>query len=115
MKTNIEDEPFDEVIEGVLAKLGEQFNRTRHQVIAALLIDHIARQMAYLAVYPNDPVVFPEFAVGTSGPLENKELFEVLCEHYKTVLDAFKKEPGNLKAEDILKSTNIKPIIPSLN
>ena len=94
---NIRPELYDEVIEGVLEKMGEQFKRTRHQVIAALLTDHIARDMAYVAVYPGEEIIQPAL----NSILEDKDLFNLLHTQYIQLMKAYKEEGKKMPVPSI--------------
>ena len=105
---NIKPDLLTELAEEILADMSGVFDRTRQEVLSALIIDNFARRTAYAAIYPNELIPFPEFSKGEDGKyLEGNKLFEYLKAKYINTYSSFKKECHARDAEDIMQENKI--------
>lgn len=98
-------EPLDDLAEDLISEMGSTFNRTREEVLSALVIDSYARRTAFSEVYPGESVVCPEFSKADGKYLEGEMLFNYLKEKYVQTYSSFKDECHARDAEDIMKES----------
>jgi hypothetical protein len=83
---------FPEPLEKFLDDFAEKLNFSRSQVLAAIMVDYVARHTAYKDVWQSDKRVLWEFARTEDGPLGTRKLYTNLYQNYKRDYDEEKKK-----------------------